>query len=867
MKKTIIIAESLINDFASPLPEFGKVVVHVGPHAIRRTMGAGDAYGQGPLPKFLRAAVRAHTSGADTHLVLVRDQHEKSDEQRDELERFGNHAMRGSEGAAFVPWAADLVAHAHVIDTPTLALPTARLHEVLTAVLGKDVPALTAADRESVRFVLCGFHTDARVTSTAFRLRNELGFRHVLVCPHLVASSDERAHELALQVGLPNALVTVVPSLRELAHDLGFEMADVDGCDRCRLEPTEVANALSPEQRAALEVLFMFDTSVRLKPLGGGFSGSLLFLATPSREGRQQAPVVVKVDEPEPIRREVRGHHRVSGLLGTHVPAMHAPITEKTKSAIKMTLAAMEGRPRTLQELYREARDEAGWIRFTKSFEKALGLLSTDLYANTRRRAKLSPYQANALTGPQHARWLRMNLANILPGADLEAEVLPVADAIQIPNPVKSTLPLLNHIDLLDIDVALCHGDLNFANLLTDDTGAVWIIDWPWCDDRPIETDFAKMENDLTFVVSQAFTEADLPNLLALQRFLADTPVPPATPPLDFIEAQCDLRKLYHAVRLLRERYHALKTDAHHELHAIARLRFALHTLSFNRALGKGDCELAQLKHALLTVSVLTDLLRNSPLHQQGPRERPSWYPRRCDVPLERAPWDVPLDGYAPSDVPSSPAPGKSDDEDVSRVADLRPRASLQGPLRFDDRGRPLNPLGRTGLGGRGFFYRWGPNLAVDAVVTRVNPSRHTLEFALVKRDDTGQWGLPGAFVRDGESPLEALERVLHDKLGLVIDPSTAERVDHGPVWDYRNTDNAWVETIVFARHLEEGARLAPSSANVRDAAWLEVDEPLAPHLFASHARIIGDAVGRFLARNTGSYVKREPLEALVGRL
>ncbi|XP_035224664.1 ADP-ribose pyrophosphatase, mitochondrial-like [Stegodyphus dumicola] len=33
--------------------------------------------------------------------------------------------------------------------------------------------------------------------------------------------------------------------------------------------------------------------------------------------------------------------------------------------------------------------------------------------------------------------------------------------------------------------------------------------------------------------------------------------------------------------------------------------------------------------------------------------------------------------------------------------------------------GYPLNPKGRTGLSGRGRLGRWGPNHAVDAVVTR----------------------------------------------------------------------------------------------------------------------------------------------------
>lgn len=33
--------------------------------------------------------------------------------------------------------------------------------------------------------------------------------------------------------------------------------------------------------------------------------------------------------------------------------------------------------------------------------------------------------------------------------------------------------------------------------------------------------------------------------------------------------------------------------------------------------------------------------------------------------------------------------------------------------------GRPLNPLGRTGLKGRGLLGRWGPNHAADPIVTR----------------------------------------------------------------------------------------------------------------------------------------------------
>jgi hypothetical protein len=35
------------------------------------------------------------------------------------------------------------------------------------------------------------------------------------------------------------------------------------------------------------------------------------------------------------------------------------------------------------------------------------------------------------------------------------------------------------------------------------------------------------------------------------------------------------------------------------------------------------------------------------------------------------------------------------------------------------EHGRPLNPVGRTGLAGRGILGKWGPNHAADPIVTR----------------------------------------------------------------------------------------------------------------------------------------------------
>ena len=64
------------------------------------------------------------------------------------------------------------------------------------------------------------------------------------------------------------------------------------------------------------------------------------------------------------------------------------------------------------------------------------------------------------------------------------------------------------------------------------------------------------------------------------------------------------------------------------------------------------------------------------------------------------------------------------------------------------------NPLGRTGIVGRGLLGRWGPNHAADPVVSRwkrdgsrgkvLCSGKPVLEFVVIKRRDTGTWAIPG---------------------------------------------------------------------------------------------------------------------------
>ena len=182
--------------------------------------------------------------------------------------------------------------------------------------------------------------------------------------------------------------------------------------------------------------------------------------------------------------------------------------------------------------------------------------------------------------------------------------------------------------------------------------------------------------------------------------------------------------------------------------------------------------------------------------------------------------------------------------------------------------GVPLNLMGRTGLAGRGCLGRFGPNHAVNPVVTRWKRSEKgaiveldnqpVLEVVMVLREDSQIWALPGGMVSDSSNPEELrgnlkvkvqikLFQWLHEhvrsfclSLKAVFNrealnnpaetPEEAENIDlnkffvkskcrecyKGYVDDPRNTDNAWIETRAINFHDKDGLLLENIKLKVR---------------------------------------------------
>lgn len=206
----------------------------------------------------------------------------------------------------------------------------------------------------------------------------------------------------------------------------------------------------------------------------------------------------------------------------------------------------------------------------------------------------------------------------------------------------------------------------------------------------------------------------------------------------------------------------------------------------------------------------------------------------------------------------------------------MKLRFSYTGPIKLDTRGYPLNPIGRTGLKGRGTLGNWGPNHAADPVVCRANPQNKKLQFVLIKRLDNSQWALPGGIVeagqtiadtrtrefaeealgseiKEGEDNSNYLARIkeLELKLKEIFSfPTPDDILYQGVVDDPRNTDQSWMETnailtLLDDTHVKLNLMAGDDAGKVK---WVDYNENI--KLFASHALFVKLAVEKLLQRN-----------------
>eukprot|EP00299_Pterocystis_sp_00344_P013429 c6579_g1_i1.p1 GENE.c6579_g1_i1~~c6579_g1_i1.p1 ORF type:complete len:293 (+),score=49.03 c6579_g1_i1:34-912(+) len=221
---------------------------------------------------------------------------------------------------------------------------------------------------------------------------------------------------------------------------------------------------------------------------------------------------------------------------------------------------------------------------------------------------------------------------------------------------------------------------------------------------------------------------------------------------------------------------------------------------------------------------------------------------------------------------------GWADPRDFLSMEDLYlKRKSFCGDItkmRFPNRGLPRNPMGRTGMSGRGLLGKWGPNQAADPIVTCRSPVTKLLHMVAIRRSDTHTWAIPGGMVDDGERVTKTLKREFGEEaaeksvdmervLNEIFHENNAVLIFQGYVDDPRNTDNSWMETTVVhyhcAPHLAERLGLSAGDDAER-AAWIciEDDNERFRNLYASHRDFVVAAVKKFHEREAAKQRKKK---------
>lgn len=276
---------------------------------------------------------------------------------------------------------------------------------------------------------------------------------------------------------------------------------------------------------------------------------------------------------------------------------------------------------------------------------------------------------------------------------------------------------------------------------------------------------------------------------------------------------------------------------------------------------------------------------------------------KRFDVPEDKVPWSTEFSNYDPV---SYTAPGiqnkpwadpaienesfnpkwntlDGENKNLSKsnitrnhnssfLGDIN-RQSFTGDYSVNENGYPLNPIGRSGIIGRGLLGRWGPNHAADPIVTRwkrngtgaleidKNTEKPILQFVAIQRQDSSEWAIPGGMVDPGETVSTTVMREFMEEAMNSLDTSNngnesltdsiktffqkGDQVFKGYVDDPRNTDNAWMETVAINFHDENGDTVGQlklmagdDASNVR---WMDINRNL--NLYANHCDFIKRAV------------------------
>ena len=577
---TVLITQCLQRDFVDPIGPHDPLpnLLHVGYSEADRLLGPDP--GAGPLAQLIQWARGLPPDAID--LVHIRDWHDPDDPaQREHLQRFGAHCIKGTVGARLVlemDERAEAAPNECIVDSITL-----------NDLEGTDLEAQLGRIRlehgdEPLRVGVIGVWTEAKVSFLLYDLRTRLGIEELATCSALTASASRTQHFNALSqldkilgVSCFESVADFVDWLRPGAelnlprHPLEFEPRIVGG----------EAAALQDDDRSIVSYLFRDSTEVDLEPLHGGFSEATVWQAV-SRDalGQEHAPAVVKLGPNRSIAQERVAFEQVEDVLGNNAPRVRGFVDLADRAGLKYSYAAMgRGGVRTLQSMFAADVPTPQLAAVVRTvFDEILG----PLYAAARyeRLPLFSHYEFSADKAPR----VRAAVAALVPDANRARLEFP--GGLELPNVCDFYDDFLARTPLPTQEyhyVSYVHGDLNAANILVDAHDNVWVIDFFHAGRAHVLKDLAKFENDLLYILTPVVDDDQLREAIAITLALRE--VADLRAPLSGVPDGVRSPHLVQAWEILKELRRAIGEVCHDDRnplqYQVAALRYAVHTLGF----------------------------------------------------------------------------------------------------------------------------------------------------------------------------------------------------------------------------------------------------------------------------------------------